>query len=178
MNFGAMYPSKYLKQADCPHPITAIIAKVSIDNVGMENDAENKPVLYFQAGVKPMVLNKSNGFILCEAWGEETDGWIGKAVEIYTDKSVMFKGERTGGLRLRIAHDSQDVPTSWTLEQAVAEAGKKGISRDNIIAALKQAGRNGWQPSRDTVFVQEMMRSVPEQEQSFDTAPETGEVPF
>lgn len=49
-----------------------------------------------------VLLNKENNRVLIDAYGDETDGWIGKPVEVYFDKEVKFGGKKVGGLRVRI----------------------------------------------------------------------------
>ena len=52
--------------------------------------------------VPPFLLNKENNRTLIEAFGDETDGWIGKTIEVFFAPNVMFGGKRVGGLRVRV----------------------------------------------------------------------------
>ena len=47
-----------------------------------------------------MVLNKTNGQILAEEFGDDSEDWLGKVVEIYPDKTT-FAGKLVSCLRLR-----------------------------------------------------------------------------
>ena len=49
-----------------------------------------------------ILLNKENNRTLIEAFGDETDAWIGKTMEVYFDPKVMFGGKKVGGLRVRV----------------------------------------------------------------------------
>ena len=150
MNFNDMYPSKYLKKEDVPTPRTVTIKSVGRSLVGGEENGEEKNVIFFQE-IKEMVLNKGNGFVLFEAFGEPGN-WPGKQVEVYCDPSVMFGGKRVGGLRLRPVAQSSQQPALdvWNIEQALLHAEKAGITKDEVRALVAAGGHAGWNPVRDT----------------------------
>ena len=62
-------------------------------------DGESKPVLYFAGSTKGRVLNKVNANALTALYGDETDEWAGKSVEVFTIHTE-FQGKVTQGLRL------------------------------------------------------------------------------
>lgn len=99
MKISTKAVSSYLSQTDVPAPILA-----EIDDVTIVDALRNKDVLHFaDQRVKPLPLNLTNKRFLVGAFGDETDAWHGKAVEIYIDPSVTdSKGQVTGGIRLRI----------------------------------------------------------------------------
>lgn len=100
---GEMIESKYLKQSDFPDPLIVTVAKVGKINIAKEGDQpENKWAVRFQEFPKPMLLNSTNIQLLAKACNsDDTDGWIGKEVIVYTDESVSFGGQVVGGLRIR-----------------------------------------------------------------------------
>ena len=59
-------------------------------NEGEANE-ESKTVLYFEGKEKRLVLNATNNQILCSAYGDDDDGWIGKEVSLST-KDYSDKG--------------------------------------------------------------------------------------
>lgn len=65
-----------------------------------EFDGERKLVLRFQGKDKGMALNKTNTAILAEAYGKETNGWVGQQVEVWVDPYVTFGGRVVGGLKV------------------------------------------------------------------------------
>jgi hypothetical protein len=65
-------------------PIRGTIAAV-------EHGSFDKPVLTFSNGMK-FSLNKTNVGTLIEAWGDESDDWIGEKVELYAG-TIRFKNE-------------------------------------------------------------------------------------
>ncbi|QDP43678.1 hypothetical protein SEA_PHORBESPHLOWER_50 [Gordonia phage PhorbesPhlower] len=70
--------------------------------------------------------------ILIDAWGDESDDWIGRRVALYREKSVRFGKEEVGGIR--ISHMS-DLPTGdkpFTHRSSVS----RGRKQDVIIKPL------------------------------------------
>jgi len=48
-----------------------------------------------------LTLNQTNGKVLMSKYGDDYKQWIGKKVEIYTEK-VKYKGKDVDGIKLRI----------------------------------------------------------------------------
>jgi hypothetical protein len=100
------FPGNYLAKDDVLDPLIVIIDAVNLEPVKCEHGDENKPVMRFQhEQLKPLIVNQVNWQTLEDAHGEDSDGWIGKPVEVYCDPSVMFGGRRVGGVRVRIPVD-------------------------------------------------------------------------
>jgi hypothetical protein len=99
-------PSKYLQKEDCgERGILVTIKGVSQERIGRGPDAEMKYILHFQEpGVKPMVLNKTNGQRIAKITGVTEScevGWVGHKIVCYNDPDVEFAGEVIGGVRVR-----------------------------------------------------------------------------
>ncbi len=62
----------------------------------------DQPVSIFYPDHKGKPWKPSKGMIrlICEAWGEETDNWIGKSIELYGDATVKWAGKEQGGIRI------------------------------------------------------------------------------
>lgn len=62
----------------------------------------DQPVSVFYAGCNNRPYKPSKGMlrILAGAWGDDTDGWIGKSIKLFGDGSVMWAGKEVGGLRI------------------------------------------------------------------------------
>jgi hypothetical protein len=100
MKVSACFPSKYLKAADIEgHEVTVQIAAVKLES--MEQSGDTKPVLYFVGKSKGVVLNKTNSETLSAAFGDESDGWIGRSVVLF-GTTTQFGGKMTPCIRLRI----------------------------------------------------------------------------
>ncbi len=98
MNLDQMYPSKWLKAGDLQgQTIPVIISRVMMEDVG---DEAGKPVAYFQGKEKGLVLNKTNAMSIGLVHGQETDGWVGKTIELFP-AVVMFQGQNVPCIRVR-----------------------------------------------------------------------------
>ena len=54
---------------------------------------------------KPWKPSKGMLRILATAWGQDSDSWIGKHVEIYFDPDVLWAGKAVGGIRIKSLSD-------------------------------------------------------------------------
>lgn len=176
MKMSQMFPSKYLGKDDVSSPFTATIADVRMEKLKSDGEDEVKPVLHFvDDQVKPMILNKINSMTLEAAYGDDSDLWRAKPIEIYVDKGVMFGGKMIGGVRLRLPQGFNLQPRAnghatppakvFTFDQAVAELANVGMSRDDLIAKIKGQGFTGWNSVRDTPTVQAMLEGGPVSEE-------------
>jgi hypothetical protein len=96
-----LYPSNYLKAADLSgEEWNLTIANMEMSQP-MGDKQEVKPVLYFRGADKGMVLNKTNATKIAEAYGDNTEDWVGKPVVLYED-TVTMQGQRVKALRVRI----------------------------------------------------------------------------
>lgn len=123
---------KYLKSEDLAGEVlTGTIARVVLRNLANEGEpAEEKWVVYFQEdalfGGKGLVLNKTNITNLSEL-GDDTDLWLGRKVEVYIDKNVMFQGRKVSGLRVRPLTDEpvvidEDAPSALEMIDRIEAA--------------------------------------------------------
>jgi len=81
-------------------------------NVAMESQAEEmKWCLYFDEVEKPLVLNMTNGQLISAITDSgDFDHWIGQKIVLFNDKTVMFAGKMTGGIRVRASKAGQPNP--------------------------------------------------------------------
>lgn len=100
MNINEAFPSKYLKSQDIGnHRPTVVISEVAIEEVGIENDKSEKPVVYFEGKDKGLVLNKTNANTIAGMYGSDTDAWKGQSVTLCTAE-VPYKGKMTLSIRV------------------------------------------------------------------------------
>jgi hypothetical protein len=98
MNLDQMYPSKWLKASDLQgQTVPVTISRVVVEDVG---DDAGKPVVYFHSRDKGLVLNKTNALSIGLVHGQETDGWVGKTIELFPTV-VMFQGQNVPAIRVR-----------------------------------------------------------------------------
>jgi hypothetical protein len=97
MRTNDVFTSKFLKSADVKtKQRIAVISHLEIETVGQ--DKRDKPVLYFEDGVKPMVVNRTNFEELEAAFGD-SDEWPGQKVKIFC-APTSYQGKRVDGIRV------------------------------------------------------------------------------
>lgn len=111
-NVDDLKTSKFLTKHDVEPPILVTIKNWDKVNVAMENQApEMRYVLNFLEVEKPLVLNMTNGLtIKVIAKSGDFDHFIGKKIVLFNDKTVMFAGKLTGGIRVRAPKGGQSNP--------------------------------------------------------------------
>lgn len=100
-----MIQSKYLAKPDFEEDQTCTIKGVKQENLAKDDQNEElRWVLYFRDAPAPkgMVMNVTTIRVLEQAFGGDTDRWVGNKVIVYVDPNVSFGGKVVGGLRLRI----------------------------------------------------------------------------
>lgn len=93
MKISATYSGKYLKAADVPTPRTLVIQSVT----EVTFDERSKLAIRFQGDDQQLVLNKTNALTLADAFGDETDLWGGKHIQIFV-VPTFFQGKQVKGL--------------------------------------------------------------------------------
>jgi hypothetical protein len=97
MNLDQMFRSQWAKASD----LQGRTIPVTIERVVMEEVGDgNKPVVYFQGAEKGLVLNKTNAMSIGLVHGQDTDGWVGKTIELFP-AVVMFQGQNVPCIRVR-----------------------------------------------------------------------------
>jgi len=98
MNVGQMFPSEYLKAEDIlGKQVTVTISGCAQEE--MPQSREQKPVLSFANARKRLILNVTNANRIAELHGNETAGWTGQQITLYTEK-VDFQGRRVDAIRV------------------------------------------------------------------------------
>jgi hypothetical protein len=96
-----VFPSKYISSADVDgREIELVIQSVQMEDV---SDGEQKAIVYFNKGAKGAVLNMTNWTTIEDAYGLDTDTWVGQPVTLTVERTT-YKGKPTKGLRLKIPH--------------------------------------------------------------------------
>lgn len=92
-------PSKYLSAADVGNQtFQLVVANVVMEK--MDDDGKMKPVMSFHNTQKGLPINATNWDNMAVVYGDESGGWVGKQVEIYTEATRMM-GQPTRGVRIR-----------------------------------------------------------------------------
>src|SRR5690606_3952170 len=72
-------------------------------NVSVAGRKGNHNIAYFKEPIKPLVLNATNSKVVKSFNGGSpfVEDWKETIIEVYIDDTVMMKGERVGGVRIR-----------------------------------------------------------------------------
>ncbi|NQT15477.1 MAG: hypothetical protein HQ582_22155 [Planctomycetes bacterium] len=157
MRRGQAFPSNYIGKEDLlDNPTRATIKKVVIASIdGDNNTSSDKPVIHFaEEDVKPLICNNTNWICIEGAYGPESDDWAGKVIELFHDPTVMFGKDRIGGTRIRIP---EDVGGLLEYEQAITLCENAGISKDELVEALKKDGQVGYNKAKATPVVRRLL---------------------
>jgi hypothetical protein len=91
---------------------TTTVASIAEEEVG----DDTKPVLYLKGIEKGWPINITGLETLAElAESDDTDDFVGIAVEIFVDPNVRYAGKKIGGIKLRAAEPVK--------QEATADAG-------------------------------------------------------
>ena len=134
MKMSDMFPSKYLRAADIPAGREVPLTIQSLDMVAIEGEDELKPCLYFRNAKKGLIMNKTNGLVLAEGFGDDTDRWPGRVVAVYAT-TTQFGGKLVPCVRLRIPAP----PAAPALPVAVAAPSDPPFDVSDVNALLNDA---------------------------------------
>ena len=123
-----MIQSKFLRKEDFDEDQVCTIKDLRVEEMQQSNDT--KWVLYFKEHVKGMVLNTTTIRVLEQAFGDESDLWLGQKVMVYVDPNVSFQGRVTGGLRLRGPKKGAAQPKAPPPPTVAQQAGDDDFSDD------------------------------------------------
>jgi len=99
--------SKFLKKEDVMgqqgHGVLVTVNAIQEQDVAMTGESEQiKLIAFFNEMDKGLVLNSTNMQMLADiTHSEEIEDWVGCQVVLYADATIMFRGKRVGGIRLR-----------------------------------------------------------------------------
>ena len=99
MELSSVFGGDTLKAADL-QGMEPVVVIASVTMKKFENG--NKLVLTFQGKKKGLVCNKTNANRIAYVHGTNTDNWIGKEIQLFTDL-VDFQGTVTQAIRVRPA---------------------------------------------------------------------------
>lgn len=130
MKVSRLFPSKYVKPADLNgKPVTLIVAKTVVEELGHGDQKEQKAVVYFEKATKGLVLNRTNAMTIAALYGDETDEWAGKRITIYATRVRAF-GAMQDTIRVKSEVPARPLPAAQPA--AVEEA--SGIDDDEDVA--------------------------------------------
>lgn len=99
-NVNDIYGGTFLTKEHVTKPTTLTITETSMFEY---DDGNRQIVLHFRGTDKKLGLNATNAKFCAEHFDTpDSDKWCGMKVEVYVDPDVMMKGQRVGGVRLRV----------------------------------------------------------------------------
>jgi len=78
---------------------------ITVTEVQVTNSEQPVSIFYANHNGKPWKPSKGMIRLICEAYGEESDNWIGKSIELYGDATVKWAGKEIGGIRISALSD-------------------------------------------------------------------------
>jgi hypothetical protein len=124
-----------------------IVVRVEVERFDDEDPRDAKPIMFFREGPKGVPLNKTNWDILAHAYGDDSDDWIGRPVELTIDPNVTYGGKRCGGIRVGVPAAISNIPAKspagqqlMTWAEYVQLASTAGISEDELKVEFKAKG--------------------------------------
>jgi hypothetical protein len=97
--------------------VDVTIDRVTSEEFEQDGKKRAKPVVHFRnAGIKPLVTNKTNALLIAAACGsDDYNTWPGKQVRLYADL-VNFRGKVSEAVRVKRALQ----PASGELNDSIA----------------------------------------------------------
>jgi hypothetical protein len=123
----------------------------TVTAVDVRPGAEQPVTVHLAEFPRPWKPGKNMRRVLAHCWGRESDGWIGKRVELFADEKVKFGNETPGGTRIsRLSHidGPQSAPILITQGRAGyykvqplpdEQAAPAPSPRDSLLAEVKAA---------------------------------------
>mgnify|MGYP003136358727 CR=1 FL=1 len=116
---------EYLGAKDLKGETTVTISAVSTEQVRTEEGLSDKWVVSFQGAKRRLILNVTNNNTLIDAFGYESNDWIGQTVTLFV-ADVQFKERMVKGLRIRtgkvVIEDEVQAQAQAVQHKPVAEA--------------------------------------------------------
>ena len=110
MKKSIAFPGIYFK---AQHMIDGGNMTLTITGVSMEvmpgKHKEEKPVLAFKEDDRGLVLNGTNWDTIADCYGDDSDGWFGKTIELYAAKTE-FGSKVVDCIRVRIVPFNDPIP--------------------------------------------------------------------
>jgi hypothetical protein len=78
---------------------------ITITDVNVSMGDQPISIFYHDHNGKPWKPSKGMIRLICEAYGDESDNWIGKSIELHGDSTVKWAGKEIGGIRISALSD-------------------------------------------------------------------------
>lgn len=109
MKISEQFAGSYFKAQDLPQPRVLTIQDCTQAKMP---EGDTKPALRFVGEQQQLVLNKTNAYSLAEWFGDDTNAWNGRAVELYST-TTSFGGRMVPAIRVRLPQQQYHQPTQY-----------------------------------------------------------------
>ena len=75
--------------------------------VGTGGKSSGKAMILFEGREKPLAAGTAILSQIAKLYGNDTKAWVGQWITIYPDPTVVYGGEKVGGIRVRPAAPKQ-----------------------------------------------------------------------
>jgi hypothetical protein len=117
-----VFPSRFLKAADLAgKPLVVEIERAPQEELGSGADTDEKTVLYFRGGTKPLPLNMTNWDGVAAIAGDDTVNWPGHRIELYPTTTTL-RGSTVDCIRIRVPQQKELQPKPKVKAVAAATA--------------------------------------------------------
>lgn len=120
-----------------------IAAPMTITITDVRQGNKEQPVnIHYEGGDgKPYKPCKSMTRLLVKLWGDESKNWIGQQLTIFCDDSVMFGGQKVGGIRIsHMTNIDKDTEVLLTASRGKRKPYKVKKLKAIDVAPLLEAG--------------------------------------
>ena len=108
MKKSDIFKSAYLSASEVASPLTLTIHSVADVMVGHDEDRKLRAVMAFDEIDRKLIVNITNWNVLAEAFGEDSEDWIGNRI-VLVSEPVLFKNKPARGIRVRIPRSKPKV---------------------------------------------------------------------
>jgi hypothetical protein len=172
MNINTAYPSTYLKAAELEGDTVYTIKSVEIETLGKDENAEQKPIVYFNETDLGLALNKTNANTIQGLYGPETDEWVGKAITLFATE-VDFQGKQTLAIRVRMKKPTGAAPAKPASNGADNHETVRRVFDEQVMKFNEDQPQHAYKPTEaDEVFRKLMGELFPGKRPSTLTAAE------
>lgn len=109
MRISEEFSGSFLKASDLPQPKVFTISGCEKAKLP---EGDTKPALRFSGCSQQLVLNKTNAVCLAEWFGDSTEQWTGRQVELYATQT-HFGGRMVPCIRVRLPQQPQQQPMPY-----------------------------------------------------------------
>lgn len=118
MDVSRFMGGNWLRHTDLPAP-TQVWTIRTVGQQMLGNDS--KIVVNFNEHAKGLGLNKTNLRAIADAFGVNSDVWVGKSLEVYKDVT-QFQGQTTPCIRVRVPAQQPGAPARAPQQQSPVAA--------------------------------------------------------